>query len=685
MFEGLSLQHWRWNRTSDDIIHLIFDKQGASANTFSRAVMAELEKIVERLAIEPPKGVVLRSGKTSGFIAGADIEEFKEYEASDTVYESIRRGQKVFDRLEALECPTVAAIDGFCMGGGTEIALACNYRVASNSEKTRIGVPEVMLGIHPGWGGTVRLPRLIGAAGAMDMILTGRGIRPEAARSMGLVDRIVAPDQLISAAEKMITARPAESGGLMATLSNTWPARQALAAVMRKKTASKASPKHYPAPFAAIELWRKFGGNPSRMMVAEARSVARLAKTDTARNLVRVFFLRERVRALGSAAKGGEFQHVHVVGAGVMGGDIAAWCVLKGMTVTLQDREEKYITPALDRAKKLFEKKLKKSDRVADAVSRLRADVPGDGVDDADLIIEAIFENLEAKQDLFKEIEPRMKKDAILATNTSSIPLQDLRGVLKNPERLVGLHFFNPVAKMPLLEIVRHDQVDEDIVARCGVFARQTDKLGVPVTSTPGFLVNRILMPYQLEAFKLHTEGVPGPVLDRCMKKFGMPMGPIELADQVGLDVAASVARVLGDAFNLDVPEGLEDMVQAGKRGKKDGEGFYRYEDGRPVKPDVESDYEPPADMEDRMVLAFVNEAVRCWREEVVTDGEMLDAGVIFGTGFAPFRGGPYQYAMDSGPAKLKERLQELAARHGKRFEPDPGWDLLIEESAKAA
>ena len=682
MFEGLSLQHWRWNRTSDDIIHLIFDKAGASANTFSRAVMAELEQIVERLAMEPPKGIVLRSGKDSGFIAGADIEEFKEYESSGTVYESIRRGQKVFDRLEALSCPTVAAIDGFCMGGGTEIALACNYRVASNSDKTRIGLPEVMLGIHPGWGGTVRLPRLVGATAAMDMILTGRGIRPEAARNMGLVDRIVAPDQLVSAAEKMITAKPAQGGGFMATLTNTWPARQALAAIMRKKTAAKANPRHYPAPFAAIELWRKHGGNPSRMMVAEARSVARLAETDTARNLVRVYFLRERVRQLGANAEGGDFQHVHVVGAGVMGGDIAAWCVLKGMTVTLQDREEKYITPALDRAKKLFEKKLKKSDRVADAVGRLRADVPGDGVDDADLIIEAIFENLEAKQELFKEIEPRMKETAILASNTSSIPLQELRGVLKNPERLVGLHFFNPVAKMPLLEIVRHDQVDEDIVARCAVFARQTEKLGVPVTSTPGFLVNRILMPYQLEAFKLHTEGVPGPVLDRCMKKFGMPMGPIELADQVGLDVAASVARVLGDAFNLEVPEGLEEMVESGKRGKKDGEGFYRYEDGRPVKPDVDSDYKPPADMEDRMVLAFVNESVRCWREEVVTDGEMLDAGVIFGTGFAPFRGGPYQYAMDTGPNVLKEKLLELAGRHGKRFEPDAGWDLLIEEAA---
>ena len=678
MFEGLQLSNWRWQSAENGIVTLIFDKADSKVNAFSTDVMRELDQLVERLAIEPPKGVIITSAKDAGFCVGADITEFEALFRSGAVFTTLRRGQRVFDRLEALPCPVAAAIHGHCMGGGTELALACTYRVASDDASTRIGLPEVMLGIHPGWGGTVRLPRLIGAPDAMDMMLTGRGLRATQALSKGLVDRVTGRDSLTNAAEKLIlgNSKP-HRPGIPARLTNTWAARQVLAKVIADKTRAKANPKHYPAPFAMIDLWRRHGGNPDKMMVAEARSVTKLAQTSTARNLLRVFFLRERLRSQGDPKSAG-IEHVHVIGAGTMGGDIAAWCAYKGLHVTLQDREQKYVDPAMDRARQLFEKKLRKPDKVQETMARLQSDVAGDGVDKADLIIEAIFENLEGKKDLYREIEPRMKESAILASNTSSIPLQDLRAALKRPERLIGLHFFNPVAKMMLLEIVRHDKLDPGIEERCMGFAKQIDRLPVPVTSTPGFLVNRILMPYMLESFKLYQEGVPGPVIDKAATRFGMPMGPIELADQVGLDVAASVATVLADAFGLDIPERLDEMVEGGKRGKKDGQGFYSYdENGKPQKPDVPDDYAPPADLTDRMILAYLNESVRCLREGVTDDPDLLDAGMIFGTGFAPFRGGPYQHIMDTGPVELKSRLESLAAAHGERFKPDTGWDDL--------
>jgi 3-hydroxyacyl-CoA dehydrogenase/enoyl-CoA hydratase/3-hydroxybutyryl-CoA epimerase len=678
MFEGLSLKHWKWTVRDNGLVHLIMDKQGDSTNSFSREAMRELGKLAERLRIEPPKGVVFLSGKENGFIAGADISEFEAVAAQDQAFETLRAGQKVFDQIEALPCPTVAAIDGFCMGGGTELALACTYRVASDQSGTRIGLPEVMLGIHPGWGGTVRLPRLIGAPKAMDLILSGRALRARAARKMGLVDRIVQLDELHSAAESMILERrKRHRPSPVDWLSNTWPARQVLSQVIAKTVKRKANPKHYPAPFAALELWRKYGGNPRRMMVAEAKSVTRLSRTPTARNLTRVFFLREEMRNLGDA-KAAAISHVHVVGAGVMGGDIAAWCALRGMDVTLQDREAKFVQPALDRAASLFEKKLKDPTLAEAAGKRLQMDIAGDGVDKADLIIEAIFENLEAKQDLFAEVEPRMKADAILATNTSSIPLQDLREGMAKPERLVGLHFFNPVAKMPLLEIVKHDKLDEQVFERACGFAKAIDRLPVPVTSSPGFLVNRILMPYMLEAMMLYQEGVPGRVLDKAATAFGMPMGPIELADQVGLDVCASVSAVLSERLGFEVPDGLEAQVEGGKRGRKDGEGFYSYPEGKPVKPEIPEGYNAPDDITDRMILPFLNQAVRCLREGVVESPEMLDAGVIFGTGFAPFRGGPWQHIVDTGPQELKGRLLELQKKYGDRFAPDEGWDSLF-------
>ena len=676
MFEGLRFSHWHAETDAEGIVVLTLDRAGASVNALNRAVLDELAQIIERLGFEPPRGVVIRSGKANGFIAGADIREFEEYEKQGGVLASIERGQRIFQNLNRLRCPTVAAIHGFCMGGGTELSLACRYRVASRDSSTKIGLPEVMLGIHPGWGGTARLPRLIGATQALPIMLTGRALSAEAARSLGVVDALASPELLLDCAKEQIRhplARPAGQRAL-AWATNLWPVRQILAPIVRKQTAAKARPDQYPAPFALIEVWRRGSSSISQRLKLEARSVAKLAQTPTCRNLVRVFFLQERLKGLG-AGSDADIKRVHVIGAGVMGGDIAAWCALRGFDVTLQDREMKFVQPAIDRAQDLFAKRLKTPDRIKPAAARLKADVEGKGAGEADLVIEAIYENLQAKQDLYRATEPKMKPGALLATNTSSIPLDDLRTAVNTPSRFLGLHYFNPVAQMPLVEIVRQDQLEGANEKHAFAFCKAIDKLPVPVKGTPGFLVNRILMPYLLEALRLYKEGVPGPVLDKAAKKFGMPMGPIELADTVGLDVCASVGKEVGEFLGLDIPEGMDTLIAEGKRGKKTGEGLYKWQNGKAVKPEVDPNYQAPTDITERMILPMLNEAVSCLHDGVVDDADLLDAGVIFGTGFAPFRGGPIQYIRSEGLGKIKGQLDVLAGKYGSRFAPKAGWD----------
>jgi len=678
MFEGLRFKHWRPELGADRILVLTIDRDGASANSLGREVLDELSALLERVAIEPPKGLVLRSGKPGSFVVGADLREFEQFARKGQVQDAILRGHRAFDRLAALPCPTVSAIHGACMGGGTEISLACRWRVASNDPRTRIGLPEVMLGIQPGWGGSARLPHLVGAPAAFDMMLTGRALSASAARAIGLVDAVCDEAALLDTAKKLLARRaprPAKQR-LLAWATNLWPARQVLAPTIRKQVARKANPKHYPAPFAMIDLWRRHGGSVRGMLRAEPRAVEKLAATPTAQNLVRVYFLQEALKAQG-AKDGHGIARVHVVGAGVMGGDIAAWCALQGFEVSLQDREMKFVQPALDRAQELFAKKLKTEDRIAPVRARLVADVEGARVPDADLVIEAIFENAEAKQALYASIEPRLKPGALLVSNTSSIPLDVLRGKLADPSRFAGLHYFNPVAQMPLVEIVRHDALAPGAAKRLAGFVRGIDKLPVVVAPTPGFLVNRILMPYMLEAATAWAEGVPGAAIDRAAKSFGMPMGPIELIDTVGLDVAASVGRILAPFLGLDLPKGLDGSVEPGRRGKKDGQGLYAWKDDKPVKPEVPKDYVPPADLAERLVLPMVNEAVACLGDGVVDSADLLDAGVIFGTGFAPFRGGPIQYVRETGVDVVRGRLEALAAKYGPRFKPKGGWDRI--------
>ncbi len=678
-FDGLRFSHWQAARRDDGVVVLSLDRADAAVNALSQDVLIELGDILERLAIDPPKGVVFRSAKASGFIAGADLKEFQEFDRKGTVNDAIRRGQAVFQKVAELPCPTVAAIHGFCMGGGTELALACDYRVASSDPSTRIGLPETQLGIFPGWGGSARLPRLVGAPAAMDMMLTGRRLAAKAARNIGLVDKLVEPALLEDAAAALALKGVQRPLGqrFKGWITNTLPARKILAPQMAKQVARKARKEHYPAPYALINTWARSGGAGIQARLdAERRAVVKLAASPTARNLIRIFFLSERLKGLGGKDHG--IAHVHVVGAGVMGGDIAAWAAYKGFTVTLQDREQRFIDGALSRAQELFARRVKDEAKRPAVAARLQGDLAGDGVARADLVIEAIIENPEAKRELYQSLEPRMKPGALLVTNTSSIPLDELRGHIARPAQFAGLHYFNPVAQMPLVEIVRHDGLDEETVRRLAAFCKALDKFPVPVAGTPGFLVNRVLFPYMLEAAHAYAEGIPGAVIDKAAVKFGMPMGPIELIDTVGLDVAQGVGAELSPFLGLQLPAALS-TVEPGRRGKKDGQGLYKWEKtekgSKPVKPEVPQGYQAPADLEDRLVLPLLNEAVACLHDGVVDDADLLDAGVIFGTGFAPFRGGPIQHIRATGADVLVEKLRTLQARYGDRFAPRPGWD----------
>ena len=668
-------KHWQMQSDASHIVWLGMDRQGAPVNTINDEVLDELSSLLHDISQKnEAKGLIIYSLKKKGFVAGADINAFSNLKETAQVMDFLRKGQAVFSYLESLTIPTVAMIDGFCLGGGFELALACDYRIVTDDKNTKIGLPEILLGFHPGWGGTVRLPKLIGGFQALSqVILTGSALSATRAKALGMVDDVVPLRQLVRAAVYYIkNAPPKHKPSVLQSLSNyTW-CRSVLAKLMYRQVAKKARQEHYPAPYAVIDLWEKEGGFHDRAYLKEADSVERLiTKNDTAINLIRAFFLRERMKAF---AKDSRFQakHVHVIGAGVMGGDIAAWCALKGLTVTLQDQSYEKIGPAIARAHQLFKKKLKKPRPIQAAMDQLLPDPEGHGIARADVIIEAVFENLDVKQAIIKQVEEKAKKEAIIATNTSSIPLDEISQVMANPERLVGIHFFNPVSRMELIEVVSSRRTTKSIRQDACAFVSQIGRLPLPVQSSPGFLVNRLLMPYLIECMQLLNEGYSAEVIDEAALSFGMMMGPVELADTVGMDVCLAVAENLTAHFGGTVPEKLRQMVRAGKLGRKSGEGFYRYKNGKPVKHKI-SHATGYKEISDRLILRIVNEAAACLREGVVADSDLLDAGMIFGTGFAPFSGGPMHYASQFGHDKLNELFSRLETQHGERFKADTG------------
>ena len=634
-------QHWQLERQGN-IVWLFFGKKN-SVNSIDKNVLIELKSLLN--IIEKDKlihSLIITSHKSDNFIVGADIQTISFLNSEEEIFEFIRQGQLVFDQLAALKISTVALIRGFCLGGGLELALACRYRIAIDDPKTRLGLPEVRLGIHPGWGGTVRLPRLLGAFSALQLILTGRMLSAQVAGKLGLVDCVV-PERHAQHAALYYANLGKRSVVLnWRDLSNLPWIRNGIAAFFQRRLKYKVNPEHYPAPYQALENWRQYGVS-DKAFLHEAESLSQLAMTPAARHLIHIYFLRERLNKLGKKSLA-SFKHIHVVGAGTMGGDIAAWCALQGLYVTLQDREPKYLVPAIGRAYALFKKKLKKSRPIQMAMDRLLPDVAGYGIRRADLIIEAVFEDLTAKQDLFHQLEIQIKPGAILATNTSSIVLEEIQQGLKQPERLIGLHFFNPVAKMPLVEVVKSKLSAPDVVEKALAFVHQIKRLPLPINSSPGFLVNRLLMPYLMQAVMLLEKGIPAAVIDKAALDFGMPMGPLELADTVGLDICLAVAKILSQSLKLPLPEGLEKMIANKRLGRKTGQGFYRYKRGKPIKEKIPDDYKVSDDLIDFLIQPMIKEAKKCLQEKVVADIDLLDAGMVFGTGFAPFRGGLLQY-----------------------------------------
>ena len=633
----MNLTHWKLERDADGIAWATLDVADSTTNTLGVAVMTELGLLLDELDRQPPTALVIRSGKAAGFIAGANIEEFTAIDSAAAARVLVERGWNLFNRLAAVAYPTLALVRGHCMGGGFELALACRYRIAVDEPGTRMALPEVMLGIYPAWGGMLRLPQLIGPAAALDLMLTGKGVDARKAKRLGLADEAV-PARVMDNAARMLVLSGREPRRLpfMQKLMNG-PLSGIVAGKARKQVATKARPEHYPAPYAIIDIWANHGGNALAVPANSPSSLEAIFRSPTAKNLIRVFFLQERMKGFG---KGSDFspKRVHVVGAGVMGGDIATECALRGMIVTLQDQSVERIAPAIARAGKRIERKFRGKPREARfALDRLIPDPAGAGVAQADLIIEAIFENLDAKRALFVDIEKRARPDAVLASNTSSLRIADIATALTDPSRLVGIHFFNPVAVLPLVEVVKSAVSADEPFRKAAAFVRKLDKLPLPVQDEPGFLVNAVLGPYMYEALRCVDEGIAPETIDAALVAYGMPMGPVELMDTVGLDIAVAAGKTLAGADAV-LPRALADRVAAGQLGKKSGQGFYAWVDGRAKKGTASA---PPAGLAERIAAPLLAAARRCVEKGVVEDADLADAGVIFGTGFPPFTGGP--------------------------------------------
>ena len=665
--------HWNFSLDKDNYCWLIIDVAEKSTNVLTREVLDELREIIPVIEQQKPDALLIQSGKANGFIAGADISSFTTLTTQEEALHLIRQGQDIFTMIENLPFATLSLINGFCLGGGLELALACDYRIAIDEPKTKIGLPEVKLGIHPGFGGTVRLIQLIGAPAALPLLLSGKILAARQAAKLGIVTHAVPPRLLRSAARKTLTKGQKHTRKILPKLADSAPGRPLVAMLARKKLKQRVNSTHYPAPFAMLDLWEKHGGSPTKMMEQEAQSVSKLIRTPTAQNLIRVFQLQEKLKSLPVDTAFAP-QHVHVIGAGVMGGDIAAWCALQGFKVSIQDNNHAILAKTVKRGAALFQQKLRAPHLIQAVLDRFIPDIDGACIPKADVIIEAIYEDVNAKKELFQALEPKMRPDTLLATNTSSIPLETLAADLNNPEKLVGLHFFNPVAKMMLVEVVSTSYVAETDVLKAIAFTKKIGKLPLPVQSSPGFLINRILMPYLHEAALLEAEGVSPSAIDQAAEQFGMPVGPIELMDLVGLDICQSVAEFMATDLTMKMPENLQKLLDQGRLGKKSGAGYYTYKKNKPDKPAIDKKTHLPDDITDRLILRLINESVACLREKVVANGDLLDAGMIFGTGFAPFRGGVIHYMHDQSPATLLSTMQQLATQYGERFTPDEGW-----------
>lgn len=667
-----SYEHWHLNKDDDRIVWLTFDKAGSQVNTLDSAAITELDQIIDGIIADKQcRGLIIKSAK-KGFIAGANIKSFLQFKNEEQVFAYLREVQSLFSKIASLNMPTVAMINGHCLGGGLELALSCHYRVAVASDKKEIGFPEILLGIFPAWGGTVRSTRKIGLIKALPLILQGSSLHPQQMQKMGLID-VVQPQRFLEQAARAIVLKPPKQVAHL-RLSNCRFMRNIIAYKARRRLADKfIKEAHYPAPYAAIRYLQQTPINHQEAFALEAKVVANLAQSTTAHNLIRLFFLRDRLKKL---AKNSAFkaQHVHVIGAGTMGADIAAWCAVRGMMVTLQDIKNEFLAKALARIQQNLLKAFKESKRVQMVMDRLIPDSEGLGIAKADVIIEAVVEEVTIKQQLFKDIGKKAHRNAIIASNTSSIPLEMLTAGLDIAPRVIGLHFFSPVTKTQLVEVVSHAANDQDCVNNALAFVGQMAKLPVPVRSGPAFLVNRLLMPYLMQAFRLFEEGIAPATIDKLALDFGMPMGPVTLADRVGLDVCLHIVENVGEQLGLTAPAKLKEMVAKKQLGIKTGRGFYQYRHGKSKRVRYPQTIPNQALMTDRLFLPLLNEAMHCLNEGIVSDADLIDAAMVFAAGFAPFRGGPMRYAKTRGVNDIIIVLKRLKAEFDDPFEISPAW-----------
>jgi len=614
------------------IAWLTIDVKGRSANVLSHAVMDELFAIVDGLAAAPPEGIVFQSGKPRGFIFGADINEFASLETRAAVETHIAGVLERFRKIEELPCPTVILIDGICVGGGLELALAFDRIIAVDDSDCQVGFPEINLGLLPGYGGSARACERMGPEAALQLVLHGRPLKARAALAAGAIDHLVA-----DRAELPVAAREAVAGRIARATPAPTDDLAAMIETERAKLTARTSPRNMPAPFAILDHFSVSDLSKNNLLKNETKLFSKLMMTPASAGLRRTFQLNDAVKK-GARGESG-ITRIHVIGAGTMGGDIAAVAAMSGFEVTLQDLDSAAIDGAVARARTLYERRLKDPQRVEDTLARLVADADGTGLPDADLVIEAVAERLEVKQAVFAAAEAVMKPDAIMATNTSAIPLQEIGSALADPGRLIGMHFFNPVPVLPLVEIVYTDASNQDFVTRAMYVCGAMKKQPIRCKSAPGFLVNRALLPYMFRAIEAMLDGADPDKLDQALVAFGMPMGPIELCDQVGLDVCLDAGRVIG--ISDKAAAALSDLIEAGKLGRKTGSGFYAWDDKRAVRPRGEFAADELDNIAADLLAPLVAECRAAVAEGVVDSGDMADAACIFGIGFPAFRGGP--------------------------------------------
>jgi len=696
----VSSQVFRVERRAGGIAHLVVDHPARKLNVLDTDAVESLEAALTALEAAPPAGVVVISGKPGSFIAGADIDAIGSITDAEQVKTLVRRGQVAYSRLAALPCPTVAAIDGVCLGGGTELALACDSRVAAEEPRTQIGLPETMLGIFPAWGGTSRLPRLIGLPGALDLILTGRSIDARRAEKLGLVARAVPAAWLVEHAEARLSAlakkKPKQrrdryrARGFMPWFLHATPFGRSLACSQARKSVLAKTAGAYPAPLAALEVLQRHASGPLEpALAAEAEAVAPLVVGPVCKNLVRIFRLSEDAKRANVVAdpaiKAAPVTSLALIGAGVMGAGIAELAARNGITVRMRELKPEALEHALRTIRAVIDERGRRkrpSARDVDTqMARVLPTLDLSGMAHVDFAIEVVVEDLDVKRRVFAELEVRVPATALVASNTSSLSINALAAGLLHPERFVGFHFFNPVHRMPLVEVVRGARTADTALVTAVGLARRLGKTPVVVKDSPGFVVNRILMPYLREALHLLEEGYLVTDIDAAMTRFGMPMGPFEVVDEVGLDVAQKVAGVLVAAFpeRIQASPALAKLVGAGRLGRKNGRGFYRHQ-GRKRTPDrsvrgllgMPHARRPQSvdTLAERMVLVMINEAARCVEEGIVAGPEQVDLAMVFGAGFPPYRGGVLRHADAAGLQKVVDRLRSLRAEKGPRFEP---------------